>query len=300
MKKTEKTKSIAVLHHDDHDGFGAAWAAWKKLGNKAEYFPVQYSEKNLPPSNLKNKDIYLLDFCYDAASMRKLLKNNKKLVVIDHHITRKDESKISIERLFRINNSGAVLSWRFFHPMAKIPKLLLFVEDIDLWKMKVYKSGAIMAAVDLYPMSFRSWDKMALEMETSSGRKKYARQGETVLDYNRKMADKLIHLQATPVVFENKKSLAVNSPVLESEIGNSLVKMGAEVGIVWNIKNGGRLKVSLRSNPHKIDVSKLAERFGGGGHKSAAGFTIKFSGKSFPWKPAKNSRWAEKINLLPK
>jgi nanoRNase/pAp phosphatase (c-di-AMP/oligoRNAs hydrolase) len=31
---------------------------------------------------------------------------------------------------------------------------------------------------------------------------------------------------------------------------------------------------SLRSTKDGMDVSKIAERFGGGGHKNAAGFTI--------------------------
>ncbi|MFH1597801.1 MAG: DHH family phosphoesterase [Patescibacteria group bacterium] len=38
---------------------------------------------------------------------------------------------------------------------------------------------------------------------------------------------------------------------------------------------GGKIKGSLRSTDDLIDVSKIATMFGGGGHKKAAGFTVK-------------------------
>jgi phosphoesterase RecJ-like protein len=36
----------------------------------------------------------------------------------------------------------------------------------------------------------------------------------------------------------------------------------------------GRVRVSVRSRDERVDVSKLAERFGGGGHRMAAGFWV--------------------------
>lgn len=49
---------------------------------------------------------------------------------------------------------------------------------------------------------------------------------------------------------------------------------GVEVGVLLNERDDGSLKVSLRSKG-KIDVSKIAMRWGGGGHFTAAGFEIK-------------------------
>ena len=44
---------------------------------------------------------------------------------------------------------------------------------------------------------------------------------------------------------------------------------GVEVGLLFIEQPGGGTKVSFRARA--ADVSKLAERFGGGGHKLAAG-----------------------------
>ena len=45
------------------------------------------------------------------------------------------------------------------------------------------------------------------------------------------------------------------------------------------------ITVSLRSDG-SVDVSKLAKKYGGGGHKAAAGFSFKV-GRKAPWKKIK-------------
>ena len=47
---------------------------------------------------------------------------------------------------------------------------------------------------------------------------------------------------------------------------------GTEIGVLLYLNGNGEIKVGLRSK--EVDVSKLAEAFGGGGHQRAAGFKI--------------------------
>lgn len=47
-----------------------------------------------------------------------------------------------------------------------------------------------------------------------------------------------------------------------------------EVGILYRVRDDGTVKVSFRSKEY-VDVSALAQSFGGGGHKRAAGCTIR-------------------------
>lgn len=82
--------------------------------------------------------------------------------------------------------------------------------------------------------------------------------------------------------FAGKNIYAVNSPVLHSQIGARLAKK-APLGIVWHQQKGRRF-FSLRSR--SLDVSKIAEKFGGGGHRLAAGFNLSAS-KPLPWKNGK-------------
>ncbi len=49
----------------------------------------------------------------------------------------------------------------------------------------------------------------------------------------------------------------------------------AKAIIVFREKSDGTIKASLRTTKPNVDVSNIAKFFGGGGHKKAAGFTIK-------------------------
>lgn len=49
---------------------------------------------------------------------------------------------------------------------------------------------------------------------------------------------------------------------------------GVEVAVMLREEEGGKIKISMRSQGN-IDVERIARKYEGGGHKNAAGFTIK-------------------------
>ena len=49
----------------------------------------------------------------------------------------------------------------------------------------------------------------------------------------------------------------------------------AKTIIVFREKDDGTIKASLRTTHPNVDVSELAKKYGGGGHKKAAGFSLK-------------------------
>src|SRR3990167_6881558 len=268
-------KPIVILYHKDcFDGFGGAWAAYKKFGKKADYFGIEHQAQ--PLKELKNKEIYFVDFCYQKKEiMEKLLKENKKVVVIDHHISQKETIKISSEYVYSLEHSGSVLAWKYFHPpltrkfgvhpQKPIPKLLRHIEDIDLWKVKLTGTKELMMALDIRDFNFPVWDKIAKDFENSKKRRKYFEVGKILIKYRQKLINKLSS-RADKAKIHNHSALIANSPVFQSEIGNALVEKGAALGIIWSQRNGKRY-FSLRSNG-KVDVSKIAKKYGGGGHKA--------------------------------
>ncbi|MGB3959373.1 MAG: DHHA1 domain-containing protein, partial [bacterium] len=52
---------------------------------------------------------------------------------------------------------------------------------------------------------------------------------------------------------------------------------GVEVGILFQETGDGAIKVSLRSRPSGVNVSDIAQNFGGGGHPRAAGCLVQGS-----------------------
>lgn len=275
------TKKVAVLYHGDcKDGIGGAWAAWKKFGSKADYIPL-FREI---PSNLKLKDktIYFIDFAPRTVEEMLELRKKNKVVALDHHVSGEIIVKSADEYVYDINHSGAVLAWKYFHPKKPVPKLLKHIEDGDIWKFALPKTKEVSAWLGVVDFKeLKDFDSIAKKFEKPSLRKKFIEQGDLLLNFQDREIDEIIRLTTTRVEFEGHKILAVNSPVHRSAIGHIIAEKSKSFGIVW-VERANVIKVSLRSIKN-FDVAKIAEKYGGGGHKNAASFTLK-KGSELPWR----------------
>ncbi len=277
-------KKVLILYHGGcNDGFGGAWAAWKKFGSKAEYIPM---DRNKPLPIPTGKEVYFIDYLLPLPEIKKYIENNRRVTAIDHHITMQESAEATYAPSFSLDNSGAVLAWKYFHGNKKVPMLLKYIEDRDLWRFKMPKAKEILAGTNFSEDSvytFKGFDLLVNNFEKASFRNKCIKDGKIV----RSVFDgiiKNISTHADEVKFEGYICWAVNAPhMFASETGNTLVNKEKRIGIaiVW-YSEGGVIKVSLRSKD-KFDVAKIAEKYGGGGHKKAAGFIIK-DFKDIPWK----------------
>ncbi len=276
--------NIIILYHKDClDGFGAAWAAWKKFGNKAEYIGVE--PKCLPPKLPKNSQVFIIDTSFSPKNTEKLLKLKNEVMVIDHHVSEESDVKSVPAFIFDLKHSGAVLAWNFFHPKKVIPEFLRHVEDYDLWKFKLPHTKEINVFMELLEFDFKIWEEFSRQFENPKKRRLIIEKGNTILQYKNKLI-KTIAKKSQLVVFEGIKTLACNAPAIRNEIGNYIVKnLMPPLAVVWSIKYDGKIWFSLYSDG-TIDVSKIAKKYGGGGHKGAAGFLLKENQK-FPWKKIK-------------
>jgi len=268
---------IVFYHAKDNDGLGSAWVAWKKFKDKADYFGIDYHFEL--KFDYRDKTIYFLDIHPTDAATSALKQNNNRLILIDHHLSTERVLSLYDEYRFDINHSAAVLSWKYFFPQKPMPKILTYVEDIDIWKHQIPFSREIDTILDVYANDFEQWDKLAKEIERPLKRKKYITMGQIITNYQDKLIDKIVN-KAKLVKFEGYTVFAVNSPILISEVGNALVKKQPPLAIVWSEINH-TIWFSLRSDD-SCDASKIAEKYGGGGHKGAAAFYLK-SGQSLPW-----------------
>lgn len=275
----KKIKKIVVLYHDKcDDGFGAAWAAWKKFGKDGKYIGVNHGDPY--PRGLEGKNVYLLDFSYPPKITKELLNKTAYLAIIDHHKTAKDSVKLIENNLYKMNSSGAVLSWTYFHPKKKVPRLLQYIEDAELWNWKLAHGKELAASLETVDFDFKIWNKLSIDWETSRI-KKYIEDGKTIVKYQKELIKHAV-AESLKVEFCGHKALAVNfNGALVSQIAHALYEKFPPIAIVWSAKRD-KVVISLRSNG-KIDVSKLAQKFGGGGHRAAAGFRIGLNEK-LPWK----------------
>lgn len=265
-----KSKKTIILYHDGcSDGFGAAWAAWKKFGTEAEYVPVYHSDD--PKLNYRDKDVYFVDICLPPAVIKKIMAAAKTLTIIDHHKSNRERVKLATRAVYDLKHSGAILTWNFFHPAEPAPLLLRHIEDVDIWKWKLAHTDELMEYLTLVPIKFSAWNQLASELENPVAKRQIIEKGKLlVLDRTVRVQKLIQHGEEGSI--SGHKAFIVNSPVTVDQTANLIYqKMKYPIAIIWS-RRKGKYTVSLRSNT--VDVSLIAEKFGGGGHRSSAAFSL--------------------------
>ena len=102
-------KKLVLFHANCNDGFGAAWVAHRKFGSDAKYQPVQYGDA--PPRNVEGREVYILDFSYKRDVLLALHEQAESLLVLDHHMTAKDDLEGLEFAQFDLERSGATIAW---------------------------------------------------------------------------------------------------------------------------------------------------------------------------------------------
>lgn len=269
---------VVVFHKTDQDGFGACWSAWLKFKQKATYLGFDYL--NELPLDIFNKTIYLLDVSLNPEKAKVLKENNNKIILIDHHLSSLKLKGVVDEFVVDIKHSAAVLAYKYFFKKKQVPKLLKYIEDQDIWKFKLPKSREVNIMIDLLDNNFKNWNKFSKIIEKPSEFKKIVKQGKELLKYQKYLVEQIIS-KATLVEFEGYKVMAVNSSILISEVGNALCQKHPPFSIIWS-ENGKKKRVSLRSDG-SVNVSSIAEKYNGGGHRRAASFILPLNFE-LPWK----------------
>jgi len=258
--------NFVIYHANCSDGFGAAYSAWKLLGERAQYHAAKYGE---PPPDVAGKNVVILDFSYDNATTKKLIKSANSLIVIDHHKSAMIELHDVSCTHFDMNHSGAMLAWKFFHPGKDVPRMIKFIEDRDLWKWEIPYSKEFSAAFDMVPFTFEDFDLFLDDSAVDNAQMR----GSYILAYSKTVISKIAKRAITRKM-GNKDILVVNSPHWMSEIG-SVLSTKCDFAVIWYYDHDTRqVKVSLRAHHDDADVSEVAKRFGGGGHRKAAGFAL--------------------------
>lgn len=275
-------RPLILYHGNCTDGFGAAWAAWKKFGDNADYQPVSHGGP-APVAKAKGRDVYLLDFCYDAHESQKLkdlINSAAKVVLIDHHkttfATLADSAfqVDSVEFVVDLAKSGAVLAWEHFHPGTAVPKLLLYVQAGDLWDWDntddLDNRRQMHAYLASFPTTFDWWDVLGQfeTFETSEN----VRQGAAIIRESTRTVYQLCKNKRL-VRLGGHEVWAVNAPHNQSYVCEAMIEEDRPFGAAWFVNASGLTIWSLRSRSD-FDVSEVASAYGGGGHAQAAGFQL--------------------------
>ncbi len=257
---------IVLYHANCTDGFGAAYSAWKLLGNKAKYIPCDHGTD---PPDVVGKKVVMLDFTYDNLTTKKLIQDAASFWIIDHHKSAMVALHDITHAHFDMTKSGAILAWEFFHPGKEAPKFIQYIQDRDLWAWELPYSKEFSAAFDMVPWEFEEYEKF----EDDSVFDDAVKRGSYILAYSKTVVKKVCD-KASQRKFNGKEVLVVNSCHWMSEIGAKLAP-DCDFAMIWYYDHDTMGYIcSLRAFHETVDVSEIAKKFGGGGHKKAAGFRL--------------------------
>ena len=286
-------KPLVIYHNHCTDGFGAAFAAWMRLGEEAEYVPMNYGFKDEDIPKYAGRDVFMFDFSWPKEQMLDLFRFAKSVVWRDHHktafemwcegeIERYEQKTFSLDILLDNSKSGAMLAYEYFFSVYPTPMIIQHIDDRDRWQFKLKNTEGIHLALQSEkPWSFEQWRDLVSDDNYGSLFSK----GLSLVRYQKQQVDSLAKY-ARPCVITVRdgevdgqpaiaafSGLAVNTSVHMSEVGHELANKSESFGMIWYLGEGSMAKVSLRSNGD-YDVSAIAKRFGGGGHRNAAGFSV--------------------------
>jgi len=271
---TETNEILVIYHADCLDGYGAAWSAFCKLHNQPRYIAAKHGEPM--PDFEAGAIIYILDFCYAPQLLQQACEKAGQIILIDHHVTAMDEfesyfktqtmpGNLSVN--FDMTRSGCVLAWQHFFNDVKPPKILLHIQDRDLWQFKIDGTREITAALyEKMPLNFTDFGSLDLVDLLSHGR--------ILLEQFMGMVNRLAK-SAHPVTVNGREGLAVNAPsFFSSELGQIVAAKSGTFALIYSYDgNKNKWSYSLRSIGD-YNVGEMAKYFGGGGHKNAAGFSL--------------------------
>jgi oligoribonuclease NrnB/cAMP/cGMP phosphodiesterase (DHH superfamily) len=275
-------KEIVVLYHANcPDGFGGAYAAWKKFGDSAEYIPVSYGDPVI--EGLEGHEVYLVDFCYETTDeIKNLIKITKRLVVLDHHESNKEFAESTLEHVYDVNHSGATIAWSYFHPDTPMPNLMRYLEDGDLYRFALPETRDVFSYLLVLPFEFAEWDQLAKDLDDDASRAEILKKAHADTEFLNALVVSSVD-RAKKVRFEGYETyFATTHPniTIKSQVGYSLYEKLPPIALVVSAHPNG-FGVSIRGNG-SVDVSKIAAKYGGGGHHDSSGFFIP-NNEVMPW-----------------
>jgi oligoribonuclease NrnB/cAMP/cGMP phosphodiesterase (DHH superfamily) len=263
---------ICIYHGNCPDGFGSAWSIWKKHGYEFEYYAATHGSE---PPDIRSKDVFLVDFSYKKEVVEKMMKNANSITLIDHHINAIEGLKdLKIKKFTDLEQSGCVLTWRYFNSDKHIPAFLKYIQDRDLWKFNLPNSKSVTTAILSYEYDFQVWNKLSeIPIE------KLVSDGEVLYRKHIKDIKELIKTTVRRVFIAGYDVPIVNMSYFQASDACDILCENEAFACAYYFKNNNSAYFSIRSNPeYGIDVNEIAKKFGGGGHKHAAGFELKLNG----------------------
>lgn len=288
MKKIlNDNKVLVISHEDDIDGLGGVilgYLAFKDI----DYMLIHVKEQTEIVDFVKNSNyekVFITDLGLEDKIADEINELGMNILHFDHHETNVYASKYAFSTVEIQRNGISTCGTELFYLYLKENNLLKdnalikrFVEDTRAYDTWDWVKNNNVEANDLNKLfgivGIDTYISKMVDKLRNNNKDIFDETDKYLIELNTQEENKLIELSDKSLIIREKDGLKfgiVFGNKFLSIIGNTLCNRHPELDYMLLI-DPLEMKVSLRSV--KIDVSKVAESYGGGGHKYAAGFSL--------------------------
>lgn len=288
MKKIlNDNKVLVISHEDDIDGLGGVilgYLAFKDI----DYMLIHVKEQTEIVDFVKNSNyekVFITDLGLEDKIADEINELGMNILHFDHHETNVYASKYAFSTVEIQRNGISTCGTELFYLYLKENNLLKdnalikrFVEDTRAYDNWDWVKNNNVEANDLNKLfgivGIDTYISKMVDKLRNNNKDIFDETDKYLIELNTQEENKLIELSDKSLIIREKDGLKfgiVFGNKFLSIIGNTLCNRHPELDYMLLIDPLEK-KVSLRSV--RIDVSKVAESYGGGGHKYAAGFSL--------------------------
>ncbi len=282
-----KTNSQTIcLHHNDADGRASAAVVRYALGKDVLLYEMDYGTNRVPWNAIEAAaKVIMLDFSLPPDDMKQIAACTH-FVWIDHHISALEQMAGIADKWdgLRSNDEAAcVLTWQYFFPDKAVPRALVLIGDRDIWRWKEKDTGAFNEGL-FHLNTHADNDELWRPLLENDAQKLHeiTEKGACLREARLKQIRRMVSHYGYEVTFEGFRTLAINTPG-NGDVGQTIRDLGYEIAYCYiDQMNQGQLYTSVTLFSAVTDVSKIARKYGGGGHAGAAGFSFPRANTPFP------------------
>jgi len=283
-------KPIVFYHKSDFDGICSAAIFDDKFGDDVELYGLEHgcefpwdkvSVIGFPEEELILRKVFMVDFSLNLKMMTRLSKM-ADLTWIDHHATAINSMKdLELKGLRKTDRAACELTWMYLNEDKDMPKGVTYLGVYDSWR----DHGSLLWENYVVPFQYGLKGILGINNPKSpmwnlilntNELEDICRAGKLILPYQRQQCEEIAKSRSYEVTFDGHSAVALNTPMKSSMSLESVYDANKhDLSIVYSYN--GQLKtwtVSMYTTKEEIHCGDIAKKFGGGGHKGAAGMEM--------------------------
>lgn len=263
-------------HSGDLDGH-CSGAIVKDAFPRCELFPINYGD-DFPWEEINDPEevVYMVDYSLQPFERMQELDSKCSLVWIDHHKTViEDYNKYGLDsaQVILVEGIGACFTmWQYVNMCSEVPEAVKLLAEYDVWnhsdpRTLPFQYG--MKMENTWPDNQEFWTKLFYSPESVVS---IINQGNFIMKYVATDNEKYAKSCYFKTELDGLRAVAVNKLLANSHLFDAVWNPDEfDIMLLFGYRVG-RWTVQLYTTREDLDVSEVAKKRGGGGHKQAAGF----------------------------